>query len=536
MSQSDIHNHDGLPEPIPEQMATMPENFTGESAPQHSQDAKTVESSTESLQDSDSSDVTPEDREWATVNLPNSMNVDQLEVAEEEAEEQVPYPLPLDYQMETIADRIAAQESEAMAERESAEVELWQRIEHLEKVLARYQRSLDEQQLSERTRKAEMEAKITQLQGAREQINQLSQELEVCQEEIQHQEIAIAALSENWQKSQERLAQLERECATTQQRYNQQVQLNLQAANTCRELRARLHRQQRQALQFKAALEKSLTQKESLIDPALERVAPTEYSTQIKSPNDFSTAPSLDEIEDPLEVSPGSVVPKSVPIKPWSNSSESSLSEFGEQPEGIYSGNYEGITPTAFNPESNPESLSTESAEPGDNYPVKLAGSGNIPMSPATSETFWPQEDNLIQTIRDLVSKESGVKAASKSVNHSVSEINPAIEDPWDNTEANITEANITELKDELNDEFTSSSNQNSTVADSDTGSDTGSDTDSEVNLDSYLWDIPEVSDPVSDENDDRQNWPAPVVYPERSIKKRRSLAAVELPRFPSKK
>jgi hypothetical protein len=82
--------------------------------------------------------------------------------------------------------------------------------------------------------------------------------LESSHQAAQRQQILIETLSEQLQSSQERIAQLERECALTQQRYNEQSHQLLQAANTCRELRTRLHRQQRQTLQFKAALEKSL--------------------------------------------------------------------------------------------------------------------------------------------------------------------------------------------------------------------------------------------------------------------------------------
>jgi hypothetical protein len=96
------------------------------------------------------------------------------------------------------------------------------------------------------------------LNAIHRQISQLSQELEDSQQMGHRQQILVETLSEQLESSQERIAHLERDCAITQQRYNEQVQLVLQAENICRDLRMRLHRQQRQALQFKAALEKSL--------------------------------------------------------------------------------------------------------------------------------------------------------------------------------------------------------------------------------------------------------------------------------------
>ncbi|MEX0267994.1 hypothetical protein AB3R30_02510 [Leptolyngbyaceae cyanobacterium UHCC 1019] len=97
-----------------------------------------------------------------------------------------------------------------------------------------------------------------ELAAIHQQISQLSQELDLSQKMGHRQQILVETLSEQLESGQERIAHLERDCAITQQRYNEQVQLVLQAENVCRDLRMRLHRQQRQALQFKAALEKSL--------------------------------------------------------------------------------------------------------------------------------------------------------------------------------------------------------------------------------------------------------------------------------------
>ncbi|NJL88414.1 MAG: hypothetical protein HC916_00395 [Coleofasciculaceae cyanobacterium SM2_1_6] len=93
---------------------------------------------------------------------------------------------------------------------------------------------------------------------ANEQVGRLLQELEISHQLAQRQQILIETLSSELQISQERVAQLERECALTQQQYNEQCHELLQSENRCQELNTRLQRQQRQALQFKLALEKSL--------------------------------------------------------------------------------------------------------------------------------------------------------------------------------------------------------------------------------------------------------------------------------------
>ncbi|TVQ19079.1 MAG: hypothetical protein EA367_12670 [Leptolyngbya sp. DLM2.Bin15] len=74
----------------------------------------------------------------------------------------------------------------------------------------------------------------------------------------QRQQIRIDTLTAQFTSSQQRIAELERECALTQQRYQAQTQHLTELEAVCRDLRSRLHRQQRYTLQFKVALEKSL--------------------------------------------------------------------------------------------------------------------------------------------------------------------------------------------------------------------------------------------------------------------------------------
>ena len=134
------------------------------------------------------------------------------------------------------------------------------------------------------------------LSSIHQQISQLSQELDSSQKMGHRQQILVETLSEQLQSSQERIAHLERDCAITQQRYNEQVQLVLQAENVCRDLRMRLHRQQRQALQFKAALEKSL-EMESVQGTAIAH-------------SDLSSPSAIDSVAP--------FIPKVQSVQPWS--------------------------------------------------------------------------------------------------------------------------------------------------------------------------------------------------------------------------
>ncbi|HEY9816788.1 MAG TPA: hypothetical protein V6D20_13460 [Candidatus Obscuribacterales bacterium] len=95
----------------------------------------------------------------------------------------------------------------------------------------------------------------TTLDSSADQLSQLPQG-EVAHQ--QRQQIRIDTLTAQFTSSQQRIAELERECALTQQRYQAQTQHLTELEAVCRDLRSRLHRQQRYTLQFKVALEKSL--------------------------------------------------------------------------------------------------------------------------------------------------------------------------------------------------------------------------------------------------------------------------------------
>ena len=115
----------------------------------------------------------------------------------------------------------------------------------------------------------------------------------------QRQQILVETLTDQLQSSHEQIAQLERECAAVQQRSSDHLQQFTQSEQTARDLRSRLHRQQRYTLQFKAALEKCLD-----VPPA----------TAQGFVSDF-----LEETLEPVTVSPPKVkIPRSQPVQPWS--------------------------------------------------------------------------------------------------------------------------------------------------------------------------------------------------------------------------
>lgn len=143
------------------------------------------------------------------------------------------------------------------------------------------------------------------LQSAHDRLQQLMQALERSHQTAQRQQILVETLTAQLESSQERIAQLERDCALTKQHYNEQVQQVLQAESACRDLRLRLHRQQQQTLQFKAALEKCLEM-------------PTVYENQV-IPDDALTDGST-----PPDALSALLKPKNQPVKPWSLPSQAS--------------------------------------------------------------------------------------------------------------------------------------------------------------------------------------------------------------------
>ncbi|HEY9652236.1 MAG TPA: hypothetical protein V6C95_16365, partial [Coleofasciculaceae cyanobacterium] len=244
MSEADTPNNESLPEP-PELS-----NDSGVNLPEETQ----VPENPRLVILSELAELKPAVQPWhpEPITEPDSDTTELLKIVEvEEAASEVPDEP--EQQRSKDADWFALVQK------------MRQRNRHLLEQVAELRQALKEKQEelnTERTRSREHEVIITQqsedLIAIQGQLGRLFQALESSHQAAQRQQILIETLSEQLQSSQERVAQLERECALVQQGYNEQSHQLLQAANTCRELRTRLHRQQRQTLQFKVALEKSL--------------------------------------------------------------------------------------------------------------------------------------------------------------------------------------------------------------------------------------------------------------------------------------
>lgn len=133
---------------------------------------------------------------------------------------------------------------------------LMERVTQLEEALECSQSALQAE--VGRTQEVQSAYNAQDWAAVQEQITTLFNQLEFAHQTNQRQQILIETLTGQLESSQERVAELEREAALLQQRYDEQGQTLQKAENTSRDLQARLQRQQRYTLQFKAALEKSL--------------------------------------------------------------------------------------------------------------------------------------------------------------------------------------------------------------------------------------------------------------------------------------
>ena len=207
-----------------------------------------------------------------------------------------------------------------------------------------------------------------ELSVAQEQIVDLYNQLEFVHQTSQRQQILVETLTGQLEASQERVAHLEREAALVQRRYNEQSQILTQYESSCRDLQARLHRQQRYTLQFKAALEKSL----EVSSPPFESVA---AAVAAVSSNENFFLPKAQRIQ-PWAVPEG----YSPTHLPWMKLSSSGLAESDEA--------IEPAQPKAPHPSpewADPRSASSQPAQPAQPRlsVVKLPGFGHPIPRPA---------------------------------------------------------------------------------------------------------------------------------------------------------
>jgi hypothetical protein len=417
-------------------------------------------------------------------------------------------------------------EREALLERlQQDNGELHHRVEQLETLLHETRQSLQQQRSQALDRQKLLDRRTAELKTAREEGEHLAHQVNSLTQQIREQTNVIEGLSADFQTSQERLARMERECALTQERYNEHSQMLLQTQNLCRDLRSRLHRQQRHTLQFKAALEKCIENPQENAKAAIAAVGEPMSAGEVSSAE--SSEPSA-----PGESSSAGIVPKAQPIAPWSAPSDSEVVSIL-------------TAPPSGKP---PADLSRYRLQPpatGETLPpktVEASAEGTV-APPSTAQTeeksrredgpMWEDLDPLIQ------------RPQSPGTSDRFSAPDPSSRESWS---AEVPSP-LTPLS--------RSEKPSSTPNPPQTPASRGGTSEEELLLKAKAY-AEKLEGSSSQESEavsaaptepspnttvttasstEEPNWPAPVVYPLRGNgKKRRSLSAVELPSFPNQK
>jgi hypothetical protein len=178
---------------------------------------------------------------------------------------------------------------------------LLSRVHQLEEALERSQQAL--QQEIERSQRMTEENKVAAAQSY--SVAELLRDLEQANAALERQTVLAETLEAQLQTFQTRSQQLEQECTYLRQQNVEKTHQLTAAEDSCVDLRSRLQRQQRYTLQFKAALEKCL-------DTAA--FHHTSRSIEEDTAPETVFTPALSPDTSPL------VMPRSERIQPWSAS------------------------------------------------------------------------------------------------------------------------------------------------------------------------------------------------------------------------
>ena len=471
----------------------------------------------------------------------------------------------------------------------NANNQLYEQAEQLTNALSESEATLQQQRKRSTVAESMLKQHTHELNAAQAQIQSLFEQLESSAQNLQRQESLAESYRGQLEFNQQRLAQLERECALIQGKYSEQTRLLSQSENACRELRTRLKRQQRQTLQFKAALEKSL-----------ETSVPG-YDTPDDSDSDFLDIKNNSRLNKSHRTQPISSIQS---IQPWSAPPESykTRNDFWEETLTTYpSKDSESLTPEVSstweftaNPDITSENTSQSPTEDLVNNDLIDIGSsedlttGNQVVPPSESS-----EDSDLTTINevaplsessedsDLTTINEVAPLSESSENSDLTNVNQAVPPPESSDleekletviqeffasqteptspqfpqeqsketpeDVNSTWTTIIEPRGTDNDEVVNvETNQNSFTEDEQTVSFTSSM--SYVNNDETqdyweevshypAFDLSENASAfeITSDTDTDTTSPSPLIYPKRPPKGRKSLASVELPKFPHK-
>lgn len=491
-------------------------------------------------------DLGPEE-DWETVDFPNAISIDALLVnsADEEPSAEILR------QTESIGEAIArintpfvsstaSPEAGILEQLQQENVELDSRVEQLETLLHECRQSLQQQRSQALDRQKLLDRRTLELKSITGQIEQLSEHIQSATKQIQQQQQQIAYLGSQLQTSQEIRAKLERECALTQQRYHEQSQILVQTQTTCQDLRARLHRQQRHTLQFKAALEKCI---ETPLEKA-NAIASLRQST-LEEPQDVIETGAQEAIANPNPANT-TLFPKADPIKPWSIA-DSDEPETRQQPVPDVKSKAD-LSKIRL-----PLSAKAEHLKP---FPSHIPAQEPIPQKPSTSnetqskdseneQPVWEDLDSLIEKPHLEPKRDRPVILAPATPvlslhRPSVPVVSPLTDRIGDRTPDTSSKGSQPPAPVQPEPLLTGNSEvqlllQAKAFSEQSQGTPT--------NPVALPGESPQTGQEQGNSGSNttggsnESSWPAPIVYPVRSAqKKRNSFSAVELPSFSNKK
>jgi hypothetical protein len=428
----------------------------------------------------------------------------------------------------------------------SANSKLYEQVEQLTTALSESEAALQRQKKRSNVAESMFNQQTTELIAAQEQIQSLFEQLENAVQNTQRQESLADSYKKQLELSQQRVAQLERESALIQTKYTEQTRFVTQSENTCRELRTRLKRQQRQTLQFKAALEKSL---ETSI-PSYN----TDGDGDTKEVSSFANRifPEFATNSQYGKLSQTQAVGSIQSIKPWSASED-----FYKTPSGFWQ---ETIATSTNNGNENRIQEESSSWEFSANSDIEIIQDTNVTHTEdsvnddsvnddwANKEATVPQVvlppdsseleeklDSVIETFfasqTESGSQQSHLEQDAETQSPITQSWKTVIEPRRTNNNKNDQLINVethqnSDGEEEHTVSFSSEMNYDST-------SETGDYWEEISHFPAFDLSEKSASFEIISDSEHHTNSPSPLIYPKRPPKGRKSFASVELPKFP---
>ncbi|NES99547.1 MAG: hypothetical protein F6K62_19125 [Sphaerospermopsis sp. SIO1G2] len=421
---------------------------------------------------------------------------------------------------------------------QAANDNLYAQVEQLKQELAEAEKILQWQKKRSTVTESILSQQAQDLTTSQKQIHSLFQQLEAATQTVHNQEMFINTHKSQLQISQERVAQLERECTLLQTKYSEQSQNLLSSENTCRELSTRLIRQQRQTLQFKAALEKCLDttvpNSDSLDD---EQYYP--HDVTIRSTRFSRKARSLFSYGQP--------------IQPWSAEEDGVADNCHSVDQHLDNFWMQDSIPDSYSSDhSDPVSTPKNLTDLTDDQQISASIPEVAEFDEQMIDTTPVPESNLDRQLESLID----MFFTSPTSSHPLT-VTENLSDYQDQTTLQNGEILPLESTPEQQEKITEEFQNLDPTSDQDT--DVSSLTDLTLMLyhESLVNDsVPEQQDHFSADLETQDYWsdssfddlnlqspgeyylhnqsPSPLIYPQRPPKGRKSLASVELPNFPS--